>query len=445
MRKGWILIGIMIVSILVSGAGLADDQVEIKLESPPDDCMEGKKPLFEWKSLDDEAKYTLKVSENENLTDPIIDVSDIEGTSWGNDEEWKTVLEEGLTVSKKYYWKVTSDVPNGKSNIRSFTVGYTLTVTVKDEDGSPIEGASVLLKINGEIVSKSPTESDGTAEVHGIGDCQIEISMLNYKTHNEGIPLKEKNVDKSFTLYNKGTLRITLTDEEEKEVTNAKIVLISEEGQEIPYDINSNRILQGTYSVTVTADGFEDKTESVEVKADEEEVLQIKLEKRRYQVFVSVKDSEEEGIKFAEVFLDDKAVGITDEKGKLEIPEVAHGSHYFVVLKDGYELFEEDMDIESEEGTISISITLKLEQVQDEETDTGRNRERGVALGFISIILFIVLFMILLALYAKINSNLKKINSKFDKMIKDQEITLKESKKDINTMEEYLADILEKT
>lgn len=433
MKKVLTVVVIVMVSILISGSGFADNKIQ--LTSPKNGHVVGPMPLFKWKAVPDAREYTLEVSENEEFGEKFLNKSEIEGTSWGTEKEWASV-EVNLVGGKTYYWRVGSNVQDSISQPWSFIVGYALTVSVKDEEGEPLEGAGISLRGNDPGgISVSTTNADGEAVVYGFGDCELTITEQSYPPFKEDVSLNGDE-EKNFKLTNDGTLKVMLEDEEGKTITNAHIVLTSDEDGESTHDFPSNSesisVPQGTYSFVVKADGFEDEEGNVQINAGEEVSLSLILTISRYQVTVEVEDTGGKKIKYAEVFLGNTFVGITDEDGRLTIPEVIPGSHRLVVIKDGYKDGYEQQEIKPSDGTIEI----KLEPIKEEEP-----KPTGIILGFISIILT----LFLLVLYFKMNSTLKRMNSRFDKMIKSQETSLKENNKDINTMKEYIANILEKT
>jgi hypothetical protein len=432
MKKIWILIGTVVIIMLVSETGLADDQ--ILLVSPGDGDIVKPTPLFRWEKLSYSTKYTLEISKSDGFEEPFLTVQGIENSRWGIPQDWETAekpeLEEGII----YYWRVRSDAGKSESEARSFRVGFSLRVKVADEEGNPIERALVSLKIDNMTISEY-TDTNGIAIVYGFGECSLTISCSIYPSFVEKTQL-DKSGTKDCILTDKGTLLITVKSEMGEEVNNATVTVLTPDGDVVDeFNINtgySAKIKEGQYSFEVAAKGFNSaRKEDVWILAYIENQLEIMLEKIRYSTTVIVEDLDGNPIKSAEVFLDNTPVGITDDNGKLEM-KVAYGKHQFLVLTEGrFQIGNEEADIPSS-GPVKIGLTPIAK---------GEPTLSGIILSLISISLTAVL----LVFYIRMKSTLKEMNSKFDKIIKNQEAALKENKKDVDTMMEYISDILERT
>lgn len=87
--------------------------------SPDDGDAVNKTQTFTWQKAADAESYTLTVSENADLTSPVIHKEGITGTSFASDTE--------LVSGKKYYWSVTAVNANGSRKV-SHDVKYTFIV-----------------------------------------------------------------------------------------------------------------------------------------------------------------------------------------------------------------------------------------------------------------------------------------------------------------------------
>jgi hypothetical protein len=181
------------------------------------------------------------------------------------------------------------------------------------------------------------------------------------------------------------------------------------------------------YDITVEAEGYEKGTRNdIEIKAGESEPLSIILQKVIYDITITVEDSEGEKVELANVFLNNQSEGVTNIDGVILI-HVYFGEHEIRVLKDGYN-----------PETITLDVPKKMKY---------NCQLKPLKVPFEQIFRFApyILGIFLLALLVRMNRTLKKANKKFDTATEKQEITLKENKKDINTMKEYLTGILEET
>jgi hypothetical protein len=427
MRIIWIVMIGFVISMLVS-PGIAEE--DIRLKTPKDGYFVGTTPIFKWESISDVDHYTLKVCGDEECEEEILEISNIENTEWGSKEEWLDNNPSKLDVEKEYFWKVTAR-RNHESEMRSFTVGYMFLVEVTDDEGNPLAGVSVQLKSSGNPVSIGTTESDGTAKVYGFGECVLTLNKFDFPTEEKEITLNKNNTE-SITLSNKGNLIIDVTDEKGNPIEPDNIMLIStENGTENSIDI-TNSMMEGTYNIRVEKEGFEPKTiENVEITAKKETHIPCILERLKHTITIQVTDSSnKELVQLASIFLDNKFVGNTNNKGELEIPNVEHTTHDILIIKEGYD--EKEMNDYSIAN--SDRIPIKIEPLNESSFP-----------NLLSIGIPIIFSIILLILYIRTNSKLKKVNNRLKSVTEKQKKDLKESKKNINTIEKYVSRILEKT
>lgn len=426
MRNIWIVMVGFFICALVS-PGIAEEN--IRLTTPQDGYFVGSTPVFKWRSISDAEYYTLGIYEDEECKEEILKISEIEKTEWGGKDDWSDKNQPKLDIGKEYFWKVTAG-RNYESEMRSFTVGYTLSVKVIDDAGDAVVYAKVSLKFKGNEVSSDTTQVNGTANVYGIGEYTLHVYKYGFPPEEQNITL-DKDKTFSVTLTQMGDLIINVTDEEGNPVEPDKITLTStENGTENPID-TTNSITKGTYKIKIEKEGFEPKTiENVEITAKEKEEITCTLERLKHTIVFKVTDeNSEKPVQLASIFLDGKFMGNTDENGELEIPNVEQNNHQIRVIKDEYEKKEISRYPISNSDEIAIEITPS---------------DESPPFNFLFIIP-LILSIILLVLYIRTDLKLKKVNNRLKSVTEKQKKDLKESKKKIKTMEKYVSRILEKT
>jgi hypothetical protein len=173
MRKIWI--GLIVV-MLACEAGLAASN--IRLTEPIKDRVVGVTPVFKWRKLAGAESYTLEISTDADFNGIVLTVK-TEEEEWGYPAQWAEADPSKLSVKNTYYWRVTADTGD-QSDHWLFAVGYVLDVTVKDDEGNVINGASVTLTSeDGKLTSTSST-TNGEAVVYGFGNCDLSIKKPWY-------------------------------------------------------------------------------------------------------------------------------------------------------------------------------------------------------------------------------------------------------------------------
>ncbi len=194
--------------------------------------------------------------------------------------------------------------------------------------------------LNGEEVGTTPETITGLNP----GKYNVEVKLDGYEVWSKSTKVKigKEGVLKAALQIKPGSISIN------SKPSNARIYLDGEEVGITPDIIQS--IDSGTHEVEVRMDGYETWSESVDIEADKENSLTIVLRIKTCSISIDSDPSD------SVIYLDGEKVGMTPDILRSIIP----GTHEVEVRKDGYEVWSEIVNIESdEEKTLSATLEIK--------------------------------------------------------------------------------------
>lgn len=361
----------------------------------------------------DMTEISLELTEEEKESEcctgtVIIQFTDKEGNYLDGTQAWLRNLPEKKEFNKKIEIKdgkaVFEDVCEGEYEIRLAKEGYNvieekvsvacddtkeytfkmemkesgeeccdniLSVTVKDKDGKPIQGAKVLLLKDGKGIEDPRTNSDGKAVIDGIckdNGYRLVVTaegFTGYEANLEDFGCGEER-SKSITLEKKkeeecckGNLQVIVKDKDGNYVSNAEVWLRNlPENKELNIKKKTEQgkvffegICEGKYEIRIAIDGYKVQEVMVEIDCEKTTEKAITLEKTETEeccdnsLWLKVKDGEGKAIKGAKVYL--KKAGkviedpLTNADGIIEIDGICKGDGYYVVIQaEGYDTKE---------------------------------------------------------------------------------------------------------
>ncbi|MCK5291330.1 MAG: carboxypeptidase regulatory-like domain-containing protein [Thermoplasmata archaeon] len=188
---------------------------------------------------------TLTVDTNSSITD-----GDYTLTFWANDG--------GPDVNDDTILNVSTSPPG------------TISGSVKDENGDPIENADVeLIDNNTQLVDSTTTDSLGFYEFTDVdpGSYTVKASKTGYRDDEKSVTLAGGE-DKTQDLELKfGSIEGVVVDENGDPVPDATVQVLDENGDVVGTDTTNSQgrfeiddLLLGTYTVRISADGFKTLT-----------------------------------------------------------------------------------------------------------------------------------------------------------------------------------------
>ncbi|MBS3781948.1 MAG: carboxypeptidase regulatory-like domain-containing protein [Candidatus Thermoplasmatota archaeon] len=257
--------------------------------------------------------------------------------------DWKVVVEENQT-----------DEQLKESNVWNFTtepeVLYKLTFTVMDEEGDPIEGATVT--VSNETLGPdytNTTNDTGVAVVEDVeeGDYTYTVTKEGYEDATAEITV-DGDDDITVTMTEKVyDLTFTINDEEGDPIEGATVT-VANETLNLDYTNTTDDtgvavvedVEEGDYTYTVSKEGYKDATD--EITADEDKMVTAHLEEADqpdFKVEITNYDEEMEAGKYIMVEYTIRNEG--DVEGTQNISFFVEGSE---------EDREEDVTIEAGEN-----------------------------------------------------------------------------------------------
>lgn len=263
--------------------------------------------------------------------------------------------------------------------------GATLAVTVTDEKGNPIEGASVIVNNNMDQEEFPATDAEGKVTVTDLKAADVQGKQIPVMVMKDGYDTYEGQVDfttldptLSVTLQAvEMSLTITVMDEEYEFIAGATVTF---EGQDYTTKENGKVVIEGisgpeyigqSFTFTVTKEGYEtyegyDEFDSYEANA----MATLTAEDPANKVTLNVKVVDEAGapVEGVSIWVDaapfeNEPTATTDENGEASITSLkdANGKKVNVtVYKDGYQDYEGEADFTTE-NVATIDVTLKAE------------------------------------------------------------------------------------
>jgi gliding motility-associated-like protein len=318
--------------------------------------------------------HTITITVVDENGDPIAGATvTINGENYTTDENGQVTIElpDGeydYTVEADGYNDFTGTITVGGEDVDEAVImiaeqeeTHTVTITVVDENGDPIEGATVT--INGE---EYVTDENGqvTLELPN-GEYDYTVTIDGYDDFTGTITVGGEDVDETVTMTTEThTVTITVVDENGDPIAGATITI---NGETYTTDENGQVTLElpnGEYDYTVTIDGYEDFTGTITVDGENVDET-ITMITETHTITITVLDENGDPIEGAIVTIDGEEY-VTDENGQVTL-ELPNGEYDYTVTIDGYDDFTgtitvggEDMDetitMTTETHTISITV-----------------------------------------------------------------------------------------
>ena len=228
---------------------------------------------------------------------------------------------------------------------------------------SPIPNATVTL-LTGSFIGKTyKTDSQGKVEiredfVYG-GKYYYEVTYSGLKKYTGSFIIYVTDVSETITMTSqKHTLIFNITDGVVP-INNATITFNGTIHTTSNGTIDLGEVFEGTYSYTVSAEGYGTYSGSIQLNADTQK--EIVLTKSHTVTFV-ITDKNGNPLPDVYIYFDpttyNSPSGITDSNGKVSILHIEDGIHYYEVYNDGYDYITDQLTISGADITIPISLDL---------------------------------------------------------------------------------------
>ena len=251
--------------------------------------------------------------------------------------------ENNYAIKKVYSVEIYNQTVTKEIVEMKLTQKGTLKVTVKDIDtGTRIENAEVLITGNaGEILGEENTGEDGlTVEFALFSDEEITIIVRHEDYLPETTVIEEISKDgteitielEKITSANSGKLNITLVDEENKKVANARVMILNEDKSfatqypekfsDAKGDVNYSGIKEGSYIVRAEKFPASAQSDLFEINLTEITSMTVKMTIGNAKIHLKTIDNEGNPIPFTRVkvkSLDKENEYPLDEKGETEL------------------------------------------------------------------------------------------------------------------------------
>ena len=243
------------------------------------------------------------------------------------------------------------------------TALYTLSLTVIDNEGTPIPGASISLGPHTAL-----SDETGFARIPDIpaGTYTLTVSSEGYTPHTEILEIQQ-NETLSITLMlldQQGPpidFTVSVKDTVDRPVSGAVVTMT---GPSVRSDVSDETgqvtfsLIPGQYTVDITAQGYEHLVEEKEIT--EQESITFTLVSS-LSVIITVHDSQRTPIIGAAVTITGPVTlkGTTDAQGQVILSQVPHGTYTLAVSHPDYGIYTDyALDVTSRVNTI---VTLNPE------------------------------------------------------------------------------------
>lgn len=240
----------------------------------------------------------------------------------------------------------------------------TYTLHVFDADTLlPVQGAMV--RVNEELEEgRTQTGVNGTATLSLRSEqvYDLVITSQNYQTFRDKLVTGFEDGQKQYSMIKKDRLSLFVKDGADSHpVSGAELladgVLIGRTNEKGILITNLSR--GQDHTIDVHADGYA-RTTTVISPMEDDLIIDLTLSRQRSDVFVSVYDSEKRPVEGAHVSLDDRDAGVTNEYGRILVPDLDLKAYDFVVTKEGYNSVLLNQEITSETTDVIVEITPAL-------------------------------------------------------------------------------------
>lgn len=387
------------VFIILSGYEVITDEIDIPLREKIYELSFDLKPEIEKDILTDAAKteeetkpvQNIKVSEEAQKQ-----MSTANSDNLSLEELTKRLKKEkSYTESRTVLIKPEKElkIPIKKETIGPFTKERIKSFLLKPSFLIPIIAFILIISLlfvfgkgrNQNIASFSVKSEPQGCEVYVDGK-NIGLTPLNeytIKAGNHSIKLLKEGYDDledtiSITKNEKKTLSYTLKKETTSPTTTTVEIPVSIKsnptGAEVYID-NSNKSIgatpienyklsEGNHTIILKKEGYEDKTDTIEVKKGEEisKEYTLVVKKVAIEIPISIKSNPAE----AQVYIGDKQIGVTPiENYKLKV-----GTYSLKIKKEGYNDYTQTLTISSSDTSKSILANLTKKTAPEIKTGT---------------------------------------------------------------------------
>ena len=322
-------------------------------------------------------EFSVKDSDGTALSEVVISINDKEFKTDKNGYVKVSDLEEGtyiVNISKTGYYSKSAEISIVAKTIVSANVTLkkevttgTISATVVDENGNAIEGAEVIVSNDTETYILS-SDANGLAifEVVKPGDYTLVVSKDGYLNSSATVSVE---AGKSYTINatlkeksTKGNLEVVVKDIDGNLLKDASLTINNQQ-----YVTNENGVVTvenleaGKYEVTISKDGYDTVTASVEVIASKTKQLNATLIKTitTGDLVVNVADTNGNPLTGAIVEINGTSIE-SDEQGQVRLNLLPAGTYTFTVTKNGYVGETYTVTVHSKQEVV---VSVKLEEI----------------------------------------------------------------------------------
>jgi len=242
---------------------------------------------------------------------------------------------------------------------------YSLTFVIEDEDGDPIEDATV--EVNG---MEDNTDEDGEAVFKDLepGTYDYEVDHDDFESTEDKVEIVDEDEVEEVALVGKVVeyydLTFVIEDEDGDPIEDATVEvngmeeITDEDGKAVFEDLELD-----TYSYKVTHDDYETEDDKVEI-VDQDVTKTVPLEETiiTYDLTFVIEDEDGDPIEDATVEVNGMEE-ITDEQGEAVFEDLEPGSYSYEVRKSDHEMKEGEVTVEDEDVPVEVTLE-KLEEGQ---------------------------------------------------------------------------------
>jgi hypothetical protein len=216
-----------------------------------------------------------------------------------------------------------------------------LNVEVYDGDTlNPIIGSQILVTGNDGIVHDGKTGSNGKSSIPLKADqvYNIRIQTRDFQPVNDTIVTTTDNNTVQYSLVRNDRISLRVTDSGTTSPIQMASITIDRQSAGVTNDrgiLITNTSRNQEHVFEIEAGGYESVKQNRTI-SDLDKLIDFSMTEAKSVVFVSVYDENERPVTGAEIQVDGRSFGVTNEYGRLMIPGLEMKTHEFSAGMDGY-------------------------------------------------------------------------------------------------------------
>ncbi|HWQ67410.1 MAG TPA: hypothetical protein VN372_11120 [Methanospirillum sp.] len=245
----------------------------------------------------------------------------------------------------------------------------TLTVKVFDADTLlPAPGVHIRVGIDDNTIQEGYTNTEGSVilPLRAEQVYDLVITAKNYQTVRDNLVTGFDNTAMQYSLIRNDRISVQVKDLQDGNFVSDAIIRVDnhEAGKTNEHGIVITNLTRGTeHTIEAVAQGYEE-TRLQKMIGEDELIIDLSLVREKSPAFVSVYGTDKRPIEGAYVQINGNESGLTNQYGRLMVPDLEVGEYELSVSKDAYERSSRRLMISPDTQDIVFEIRpVRIEQL----------------------------------------------------------------------------------